>query len=151
MRLTSFTDYSLRVLIFLAAHPDGRTTIAEIAERFDISEHHLTKIVHALGKAGFLDNVRGRGGGIRLARPATDINVYDVVLATEASVKPAECFDRSTNTCAITASCKLRDVLGEAVIAFYAVLRKYTLEDLVHNRRALAKVLFAEKGQRVAR
>ncbi len=141
MRLTTFTDYSLRVLIYVAVHPQRRTTIGEIATAFDISENHLTKIVHALGKTGFLANVRGRGGGIELARPAASINVGAVVRATEASVMPAECFDRETNACSIAPHCRLRGVLAEAVRAFDAVLAKYTLADLVHNERTLAKVL----------
>jgi len=141
MRLTTFTDYGLRVLIYVAIHPEQRSTIAEIATAFDISENHLTKIVHTLGKAGFLANVRGRGGGIELARPAASINVGSVVRATEPSAMPAECFDRETNTCSIAPHCRLRGVLGEALRAFDAVLAKYTLADLVENRRTLAKTL----------
>jgi Rrf2 family nitric oxide-sensitive transcriptional repressor len=141
MRLTTFTDYALRVLIYVAVHPNGRTTIAEIATAFGISENHLTKIVHTLGKAGFLANVRGRGGGIELAKPAASINVGAVVRSTEPAPMPAECFDRSTNTCSIAPHCRLRGVLAEAVRAFDAVLAKYTLADLVENRRTLAKTL----------
>jgi Rrf2 family nitric oxide-sensitive transcriptional repressor len=141
MRLTTFTDYSLRVLIYVGVHADRRTTIAEIAEAFGISENHLTKIVHALGKAGFLDNVRGRGGGMTLARAPKSINVGAVVRATEPSVRPAECFDAASSACSIAPYCRLRGVLGEAVRAFEAVLAKYTLADLIHNERALAKVL----------
>jgi len=141
MRLTTFSEYALRVLIYVAVHPNERTTIAEIATAFGISANHLTKIVHALGKAGILANVRGRGGGIELARPAASINIGSVVRATEASVMPAECFDRSTNTCSIAPHCRLRGVLAEAVRAFDAVLAKYTLADLVENRRTLARTL----------
>ena len=149
MRLTTFTDYSLRVLMYVAAHPDGRATIAEIAGAYDISEHHLTKVVHFLGKEGFLDNLRGRGGGLMLARVPAAINVGDVVKLTEGGDVPAECFEHETNGCAITAECKLKFALAEAVDAFYAQLRKYTLEDVVKNRKALGKVLFA--ARRVAR
>ena len=141
MRLTMFTDYSLRVLIFLAAQPDRRTTIAAIAEAFDVSESHLTKVVHALGKAGFLSNVRGRGGGLALAMPPESIGVGAVVRAAEGGVHPAECFDAGSNTCAIAPVCRLRGVLGEAVDAFYAVLDRNTIDDLVHNRRQLIKIL----------
>lgn len=142
MRLTAFTDYSLRVLIYLASHREGRATIAEIGSAFGVSESHLVKVVHFLGKAGFLANLRGRGGGLRLAMAPAQINVGAVVRATEPDARPAECFDRASNTCRIAASCRLRGVLQEAVDAFHAVLDRYTLEDLTTNRAALAKVLF---------
>lgn len=142
MRLTSFTDYSLRVLIYLAAQPGGRATIAEIARTYDISESHLTKVVHALGKEHFLANVRGRGGGLALARPAREINVGDVVRAAEGAAMPAACFEPGSALCAIAQVCRLRGVLDEAVQAFYAVLDRYTLEDLAKNRTSLKKVLF---------
>lgn len=143
MRLTTFTDYSLRVLMYVAAHPEGRATIAEIAEAYDISEHHLTKVVHFLGKEGYLENIRGRGGGLMLAREPASINVGDVVKRTEGGDIPAECFARESNTCAITPDCKLKHALADAVDSFYGALRKYTLEDVVKNRKALGKVLFA--------
>ena len=142
MRLTTFTDYSLRVLMYVAAHPEGRATIAEIASAYDISEHHLTKVVHFLGKEGYLENLRGRGGGLRLAKVPTAINVGDVVKLTEGGDVPAECFDPRTNRCSITQDCLLKSALAESVKAFYAALGKYTLEDAVKNRAALAKVLF---------
>lgn len=141
MRLTSFTDYSLRVLIFLAVKPGRRATIGEIAAAFDISENHLMKVAHQLGKAGVLTNVRGKGGGLELARAPAAINVGKVVRSTEGAPVPAECFDAERNACVITPVCKLRGVLAEAVRAFYTVLDRYTLEDLVRNRHALAKLL----------
>lgn len=150
MRLTTFTDYSLRVMMYVAAHPEGRATIAEIARAYDISEHHLTKVVHFLGKEGYLENLRGRGGGLRLARAPSAINVGDVVKLTEGGDVPAECFERESNCCAITADCKLKFALSEAVDAFYAALRRYTLEDVVKNRKALGKVLFASPPVRKA-
>ena len=137
MRLTAFTDYSLRVLTYLAVEPDRRATIAEIANAFAISENHLMKVVHFLGKHGFLTNVRGKGGGMTLARPAREINVGAVVRLTEADALPAECFDSANNTCVITPACHLRKVLQEAVDAFYAVLGQYTLADLVGERQRL--------------
>jgi len=145
MKLTSFTDYSLRVLIYLAARPGRRATIAEIAGAFEISEHHLTKVVHFLGKSGWLANVRGKGGGLELALAPEQIGVGGVVRATEGAALPAECFEQEGGACAITPVCKLRDVLGEAVQAFYKVLDRYTLADLVHNRQAIAKLLFIER------
>jgi len=141
MRLTVFTDYSLRVLIYLAIRPDRRSTIAEIAEAFGVSESHLMKVVHFLGKQGFLANVRGKGGGLMLARPPEAINVGAVVRLTEADSLAAECFDRTSNTCVITPACQLRRVLSEAIEAFYAVLCKYTLSDLVAQRRSLSRLL----------
>jgi Rrf2 family nitric oxide-sensitive transcriptional repressor len=148
MRLTTFTDYSLRVLMYVAAHPEGRATIAEIAKAYDISGHHLTKVVHFLGKEGYLENLRGRGGGLRLARTAAAINVGEVVKITEGGDVPAECFEHDTNSCAITNDCKLKFALSKAVDAFYAALRQYTLEDVVKNRKALGKVLFVSPPAR---
>ena len=150
MRLTTFTDYSLRVMMYVAAHPEGRATIAEIARSYDISEHHLTKVVHFLGKEGYLENLRGRGGGLRLARAPSAINVGDVVKLTEGGDVPAECFERETNCCAITADCKLKFALSDAVDAFYAALRRFSLEDVVKNRKALGKVLFVAPPVRKA-
>lgn len=146
MRLTAFTDYSLRVLIYVAARPEERATVSAIAQAFDISEHHLTKVVHFLGKAGLLANSRGRGGGLSLAVPASDINIGQVVRRTEIRDLPAECFDAENNTCVITRACRLKGVLDEALKAFYAVLERYTLEDLVRHRRPLERILFLEKA-----
>lgn len=141
MRLTVFTDYSLRVLIYLAIRPERRSTIAEIAAAFGVSESHLMKVVHFLGKHGFLANVRGKGGGLMLGRPAEAINVGEVVRLTEADSLAAECFDRENNTCVITPACQLRKVLNEAIEAFHAVLAGYTLSDLVCQRRNLSRLL----------
>lgn len=141
MRLTTFTDYSLRVLIYLALEPGRRATIAEIAAAFGISRNHLMKVVHFLGRNRLLRNVRGRGGGMTLARPPAEINVGEVVRLSEAGSLPAECFDRDTNTCLITPACQLRRALGEAVEGFYQVLGRYTLADLVSQPRALTRLL----------
>lgn len=142
MKLTTFTDYSLRVLIYLAVEPGRRATIAEIAASFGISENHLVKVVHFLGKAGWLTNVRGKGGGLQLARETDRINIADVVRDTEGEAKVAECFGEDPGCCAIGRGCKLRGVLAEAVAAFYAVLARYTLADVVRNREQLATILF---------
>jgi len=141
MRLTAFTDYCLRVLIFVASHPDGRATIAEIAQSYGISENHLIKVVHSLGKAGFLSNVRGRGGGLSLPCPADGINVGAVVRHAEGAPVPAACFDPAAARCSIAGVCRLRDALHEAVDAFYAVLDRYSLADLVVNRKTLQSIL----------
>ena len=145
MKLTAFTDYSLRVLIYLGADPDRRATIAEIASAFDVKENHLTKVVHFLGKIGMLTTVRGKGGGITLAMAPEQIVLGEVVRQTEGADLPAECFSSGGSDCCIQHICQLSGVLDEAVKAFYAVLDRYTLADVAHNRRALAKVLFVER------
>lgn len=146
MKLTGFTDYSLRVLIYLAAQPAQRATIADISRAFDISENHLVKVVHFLGKSGWLANIRGKGGGVELAMPPELIGVGKVVRETEGNAVVAECFGEHGGECSISGICRLSGVLGEAVNAFYAVLDRYTLADLVQNRQALAKVLFLPSG-----
>ena len=144
MKLTSFTDYSLRVLIYLATQPDRRATVTEIANIFEISENHLTKVVHFLGKQGWLTTVRGKGGGMSLALEPAQVVVGEVVRQTEGGDMPAECFGTAEGRCRIERICNLRSVLGEAVDAFYAVLDRYTLDDLVHNRAQLSRVLFMQ-------
>jgi Rrf2 family nitric oxide-sensitive transcriptional repressor len=130
MRLTTFTDYSLRVLMYVAAAPERRATIGEIARAFAVSEHHLVKVVHFLGQHDLLSNTRGRRGGVRLARSPGEINVGAVVRLTEAGDMPAECFNRKTNRCILAGRCRLQGALREAVDAFYATLSRYTLADL---------------------
>jgi len=146
MKLSSFTDYALRVLIYLATDTSRRATIAEIAQAFQISENHLTKVVHFLGQKGWLANTRGKGGGLTLALKAEEIVVGQVVRDTEGAAQPAECFNADGGQCCISPVCHLRDVLGEAVNAFYLVLDGYTLADLVRNRLAFAKVLFRDRA-----
>jgi Rrf2 family nitric oxide-sensitive transcriptional repressor len=131
------------VLIYLAADPDRRATIAQIAQAFGISENHLMKVVHFLGKGGWLRNLRGRGGGLELAQPPAAIRIGDVVRAAESNM-PAECFDREANQCVITPVCKLKHVLAEASNAFYAVLDHHTLEEITLNRKSLARVLLIQ-------
>lgn len=141
MKLTSFTDYSLRVLIYLAAEPGRRATIAQISSDFAVSENHLTKVVHFLGKQGWISTVRGKGGGIALARQAQDICVGQVLRDTEGKAMPAECFGPEESQCAIVSCCQLKSVLAEAVNAFFAVLDRYTLADITRNKHALTSIL----------
>jgi Rrf2 family nitric oxide-sensitive transcriptional repressor len=141
MRLTTFTDYSLRVLIYLDANQTRRATIADISNTFAVSEHHLTKVVHFLGKQGWISTLRGKGGGIVLAKPAKQICIGQVVRDTEGPAMPAECFDTEESQCVIAHCCRLQGALGEAVNAFYAVLDRYTLADITRNRQALSAVL----------
>ena len=137
MRLSRFTDYSLRVLIYVAAAPEGRATVGEIARAFRISEHHLVKVAHFLGRHGLLRNTRGRKGGLRLARAPAEINVGMVVRLTEAGALPAECFNEKTNACVLAGGCGLQEVLSEAVRSFYGTLERRTLADLAIRPRKL--------------
>ena len=133
MRLTQWTDYTLRVLMYCAAC-QGReqaVTISEIAEVHGISRSHLTKIVQELGALQLLETTRGRGGGIRLMRHARDINIGDVVRQTETDFNMVECFNPALNTCSLSAGCKLKGLLKEATDSYLAVLDGKTLEDLV--------------------
>lgn len=131
MKLTAFTDYGLRVLIFLAADLGRRATVAEIASAFGVSHNHLTKVVNLLARKGWVSAVRGNGGGLMLARAPSDIVVGQVVRDMEGGAKPAECFDTSGTRCAIATLCRLRGVLRQAVEAFDAVLDSTTLADVM--------------------
>jgi Rrf2 family nitric oxide-sensitive transcriptional repressor len=141
MKLTSFTDYSLRVLIYLAAEPTRRATIADVATAFGVSENHLTKVVHFLAQQGWLATVRGKGGGMQLGMEARHIVVGRVVRATEGESLPAECFGKDPHHCTIVSVCRLRGVMKEAIDAFYAALDRYTLADLVLDSGELVQIL----------
>jgi Rrf2 family nitric oxide-sensitive transcriptional repressor len=144
MRLTRHCDYSLRVLIYLALRPERAATIDEISQAYGISRAHLTKVVHGLGRAGFVETLRGRGGGLRLARAAGDIRVGDVVRQTEEKMELVECFDPDHSACRIESCCALSRALEEALDAFLARLDGHTLADLVARRRGpLLRVLGA--------
>lgn len=133
MRLTHWTDYSLRVLMFCAVHArrEQPVTISEIAEAHGISRSHLTKIVVALSDQGWLETTRGRGGGLRLLRPAAEIRLGDVVRQAETDFTMVECFDPGSNTCRIDGHCRLKGVLHSALASYLAVLDGVTLADLV--------------------
>ena len=141
MRLSLFTDYAFRLLIHVAARDPELVTIAQVSEAYDIPRNHLTKIAHELGRAGYLENVRGRGGGMRLARPAGEINLGRLVRLGEGGSPLVECFDRATNQCVITPACGLKQMLAEACNAFYAVLDQRTLADIVKRPRELLDLL----------
>jgi Rrf2 family nitric oxide-sensitive transcriptional repressor len=140
MRLTLHTDYSLRVLLFAALKGEALSTIAEIAEHFEISRTHLMKVVNALGRAGYLDTVRGKKGGFRLAKKPSQIKVGAVVRDLEEDLAIVGCMQQK-NYCPIEGACILRGALGEAMAAFLAVLDRYTLADLVKPRKPLARLL----------
>jgi Rrf2 family nitric oxide-sensitive transcriptional repressor len=141
MRLTAYSDYALRVLMYLAVRQDGLATIAEIAASYDISENHLMKVAHQLGVAGYVETVRGRGGGLRLAKPIEAIGLADVVRYTEPDLAIVSCFKPVDAPCAIRPCCVLRRALEKARDAFMAVLEDYTLGDLVKPRARLAGLL----------
>ena len=151
MRLTAFTDYTLRTLIYLALRPDKLVTIADIADAYDISANHLMKIVHQLAIAGDVATVRGQHGGMRLGRPAETINLGQVVRRTEPDLELVACFSE-TQRCVIQRDCVLQHALGAALQAFLAVLDGYTLADLVAPRQALAGLLGmpSQPEQRIA-
>jgi Rrf2 family transcriptional regulator, nitric oxide-sensitive transcriptional repressor len=130
MRLTSYTDYSLRVLMFLALHPDRTATVAEIAAAYGISGAHLNKVVQSLALAGDIETLRGRNGGVRLARPADAINVADVVRRTEPDMDIAVCFT-SGSACVLGKCCLLQGALRRAAQAFLAELGESTIADLI--------------------
>lgn len=141
MRLTLYTDYSLRMLIYLAIKREGLSTVEEIAEAYNISRNHLTKVAHRLGRAGFIETIRGRSGGLRLSREPRDIRLIDVVQATEEDFRVVECFDKDHNRCRISGPCRLTGVLNEALMAWSGVLAKYTLADIAEPAGQLARRL----------
>ena len=132
MRLTRYTDYALRVLIYLGQHPDRLCTIPEIAGAYAISQNHLTKVVQDLARGGFVTTQRGAGGGIRLARPAQDIRLGEVVRFLEQRYALAECFRADGGNCPLTPSCRLRSRLASAQEAFLADLDRSTVADCAH-------------------
>ena len=132
MRLTTFTDYTLRTLIYLARQHARLCTVAEIATAHGVSQHHLTKVVYRLGVRGVIRTVRGRNGGIMLARCASEICVGQIVRDSEPDFFIADCFDAEHATCRYAGHCRVEDVLGRATDAFLSTLDQVTLADLVH-------------------
>lgn len=148
MHLTRFTDYSLRVLIFLAVKGEERSTIHEIAERFDISRNHLMKVVQDLNHKGYITAIRGKNGGLLLKKAPEEIRLGRLVRDTENDLQLVECFGES-NECRITPACRLKPILAEALRAFMAVLDKYTLADMLGPREPeLAQLLRIEPASR---
>lgn len=130
MRLTDYTDYTLRVLMFCAMHPERSVTIAELADSHAVSKNHLMKIVNDLARQGVLQTTRGRGGGLRLLKPASDIRIGDVVRQSETDFRLVECLDAEHNTCTLTGLCQLKQVFYTAQQRFLAELDKVTLADI---------------------
>ena len=148
MRLTAYTDYSLRVLIYLGLRGERLSTISELAETYGLSANHLMKIIHNLGKLGYIETVRGRGGGMKLAGAPEEINLGQVVRQMEPDFAIVECFDPERRAgCVITPACRLQLVLGKAVEAFLDVLDNHTLADLLQNRTRLRSLLNIEMAE----
>jgi Rrf2 family transcriptional regulator, nitric oxide-sensitive transcriptional repressor len=144
MRLTRHTDYAMRVLLYLGARPDRLGTIPEMAKAYGISQNHLMKVVHQLGKAGYVTSVRGRLGGVRLARDARAINIGAVIRASETQAGADGLALLDCPQCPIAPACGLTSVVDEALAAFFAVLERHTLADLLDRRiDALLKILAA--------
>jgi Rrf2 family transcriptional regulator, nitric oxide-sensitive transcriptional repressor len=139
MRFTRYTDYSLRVMIYLGTHQDGLSSIAEIARAYGISQNHLMKVAQDLAAAGFVEAVRGRNGGLRLGRPAAEIKLGALVRHTECGFELVDCSD-----CAIRPACGLPAMFREATRAFIAVLDQYTVADLLGRGDQLYALLSAK-------
>jgi Rrf2 family nitric oxide-sensitive transcriptional repressor len=141
VHLTQFSDYSLRLAIYLACHPDQVVSVDEISRAFGISRHHLVKVVQTLTELGVVEAQRGRGGGMRLAMPTADINVGWLIRRTEPHFDLVECFEPATNTCPIAPACGLKAMLQRAQQAFLGVLDTYSLEQILTRRGELVTLL----------
>ena len=156
MKLTDYTDYTLRVLIYLGLHPDELVTIQQIADAYGISKNHLMKIVNQLGQAGLVQATRGRNGGVRLARPPEKVRIGDVVRLAEGDFTIVECFDKVDNQCVLSPACRLKRAMHEALDAFFGVLDGLTLAEVIASpatARQLAgeHALGARPGRRAPR
>lgn len=143
MRLTRQTNYAMRILMYCAVNTDRLSRIPEIAHAYSVSELFLFKILQPLVEHGMIETVRGRNGGVRLGRPAEQISLFDVVRATEESFAMAECFESDTE-CPLVDSCSLNAALREALNAFFEVLARHTIADLVAERPNMRGLLGIE-------
>ncbi len=149
MHLTLFTDYALRSALYLACHPDRLVSVDEVGRAYGISRHHLVKVVQTLVELGVVEAQRGRGGGMRLAMPPSEINVGWLVRRTEPHLNLVECFDLETNTCPIAPACGLKGALQRAQRAFLEILDEYTLDQFQARRPHLVP-LFEDSLRRAA-
>ena len=139
MRVTKFSDYALRVLIYLASKPGGSlTTVPQLAQAYSISVHHVRMVVHKLGQLGYIKSVQGKGGGLELAQEPSKIIIGEVVRKTEKDLFIVECFNPE-GTCSIIKVCKLQHILDDALHAFLDTLNQYTLADITDNKRSIMK------------
>ncbi len=141
MRLTRQTNYAVRILMYCAANDGRLSRIPEIASAYSVSELFLFKILQPLVEAKLVETVRGRNGGVKLGRPATEITLYDVVSVTEDGFSMAECFESDATECPLVDSCALNAALRKALGAFFEVLESYTIADLTSNRAGLRFLL----------
>jgi len=142
MNITTFSDYTLRVLIYLALHEDEKSTADEIASAYGISFHHVAKAAQWLAREGYVNSARGRAGGMTLRRGLNDINIGKVVQATETGTALVDCMKLNGGTCCIRPACGLKRALAEAQAAFYHTLEAFTLADIVKDKPALLLTLF---------
>ena len=147
VHLTQFSDYSLRLALYLACHPDRVVSVDEVSRAFGISRHHLVKVVQTLTDLGVVEAQRGRGGGMHLAMRPSEINVGWLVRRTEPHLNLVECFDPATNTCPIAPACGLKGALQRAQLAFLAVLDEYSLDHFLRRRSDLVPLL--ERSRRL--
>jgi len=141
MQLTRFSDYSIRTLIYLGLLPPGElSNVASVAAHYDISRNHVVKVVHQLAQLGYIDSVKGKGGGIRLAKPASRICLGEVIRHTEGTLFPINCGEPY---CRILPGCRVKGVLQEAMDAFMAVLERYTLADVLEGQQPELKQLLS--------
>jgi Rrf2 family nitric oxide-sensitive transcriptional repressor len=147
MQLTQFTDYSLRTLVYLGAHPGRVCTIAQISAAYGISVNHLMKVVNRLASCGYVETIRGKGGGLRLARPPRLINLGEVVRNMEERFDIVECFNERHQDCLLLPACTLKSILNDARRNFMATLDRHTLEDV--SSEQLTSVFALRKGARI--
>lgn len=145
--MTQFSDYSLRLVLYLACHPDRLVSVEEVGQAYGISRHHLVKVVQELTDLKVIESQRGRGGGMRLTMRPGEINVGWLVRRTEPHLDLVECFDLATNTCPIAPACGLKGALHRAQKAFLAVLDEYTLDDFKAHRHDLIALLDASRSR----
>jgi Rrf2 family nitric oxide-sensitive transcriptional repressor len=141
MQLTQYTDYALRTLIALALSPGERSTVSEVSHAYGISRHHLVKVVGRLAELGYVQTVRGKGGGVRLARRPQQIVVGEIVRVMEAELGVVECLKAGGGGCAISPACRLKSIMRDATGKFLAELDAYTLADMLKTRVPLNRLL----------
>jgi Rrf2 family transcriptional regulator, nitric oxide-sensitive transcriptional repressor len=141
MQLRAYSDYSMRVLIYASLYAPERVTVDEVAAAFAISRHHLVKVVHELGRRGYLDTQRGIGGGFTLGRPPEEIHLGDIIRLGEQTETVIGCIDRKDQQCRLFPACRLKQVLDEAAHSFFAVLDQYSLADLIKQSKDMRAAL----------